>query len=985
MAHLNYNYEILQEIYDLGETVHYAQCLAAEHNPGISDIGPSLYTRVYEKDEEVHDVIIDNSLKTHHPGFYWAWKGLGLEIQAIIPDMRHDSFLSTFISVYLFDSETPAGACVEEAVDASDSGNALRDCCYSTGIFNGEDNRIWNWYENGNDITPSYFYIGSEDEASEGSLYLHWNSGYTSFPGHLGIFDFPFDTSYSWFKGTGGTEPNIDEAEWKSGSNNKIMPSYDMLSEDDMQDWTNQILGEDSKFIVVISTGGDRSDGWGRDERDRNYYKFDINKSKFKRLIDDNTVDKLIIEYAEDDEHWYEHENDDYGGYWKSDDVYPRSMGIDITTPGSGTKVETINRYPMVAEHRDDRGDADSGGTNYREPVFYLSGARFILSGPGGIDRNMIHEVPGWGPNTLANYDPFPLEEQTGTLQQRNWSKDFDREELPWEDEPSNFLFHEYANLNPENYVDYISFGVDLAPRVYPDQPAKWTIFDDFRPISDLKPIIEGVDEDDVYPPQSYYDFGEFAYEQLSTPLEIELSFDLSEYHNSIDYIHDYGSYNRINDEGMLDTATTSDHPPVGFKFAVYSWENSDNEDENIFNNAMSDFRDPNKFLKWQEVFGANHSTSNVNLGKLKYRYFFGGVKTIHAFVFAYMKGHRNDPDEHYIQPMRWKYVKIKLNITPGMSFLEDFGQIGGSDFTTLPWKMSSTPIISGISSESNYFKSIEAAINGGDFGTSETDQTDYNKLLNAYRNDELGDFVGKVDIAQTRVFNAPYDMRELLMLPGPWTTEVFSDIIGSDIGLTTYPPYCVETSKFAHTQYGWHDSYLETTANNYCIARGFDDALEYTESLELSGNNWRWSTVYGWVCTDSTVSWTTIETITCRSYIASLEDAWYPYTDIYDPDSNDEGYWGNWNSDSPNYFNKNSCIGTLYISENANRDLRDNCIIELNMANVESGAILDTSGNAIAGILLGDYGISKPGSGLPMIRDSAINKPTTENLNKAF
>jgi len=105
-----------------------------------------------------------------------------------------------------------------------------------------------------------------------------------------------------------------------------------------------------------------------------------------------------------------------------------------------------------------------------------------------------------------------------------------------------------------------------------------------------------------------------------------------------------------------------------------------------------------------------------------------------------------------------------------GTDALQDFGSLGGEDFTTIPWPYSgSTPIISGISEQSKYKKNLLVLSGGGNFSTSSIDVHDLDVIKTANANDELGDFTGKVDIEQTRVFltgsnqTHPYDMHEIL------------------------------------------------------------------------------------------------------------------------------------------------------------------------------------------------------------------------------
>ena len=128
---------------------------------------------------------------------------------------------------------------------------------------------------------------------------------------------------------------------------------------------------------------------------------------------------------------------------------------------------------------------------------------------------------------------------------------------------------------------------------------------------------------------------------------------------------------------------------------------------------------------------------------------------------------------------------------------MEDFSDIGGADFVTLPWP-NQTPVISGISQDSQYITSIENVLSSGKL--SEIDIIDSSLLFNAKENDELGDYLGYTDFEQTRVFNKPYSMAKLLMIDDHITTtelashtdDTYWDLDGDGIGNTFPTESCV-------------------------------------------------------------------------------------------------------------------------------------------------------------------------------------------------
>ncbi len=216
-----------------------------------------------------------------------------------------------------------------------------------------------------------------------------------------------------------------------------------------------------------------------------------------------------------------------------------------------------------------------------------------------------------------------------------------------------------------------------------------------------------------------------------------------------------------------------------------------------------------------------------------------------------------------------------------GTDTLQDFGSLGGEDFITIPWPHSgSTPIISGISEKSKYKKNLSILASGGDFDTENPiDSHDLDVIKTANANDELGDFIGKADIEQARVFltgsnqTHPYDMHKIL---------------------------------------------------------GIDPMNA---------------------------------------------GAWHPYTD--------SGYWTG-ESGAPT-FSSDTSAGELYIADNADSELRNSCVFELNLGDVDFGVVRDSSGNGNKGILIGDFSITKLDVHSPTMRDSYMEIPERDLEDKAL
>jgi len=243
------------------------------------------------------------------------------------------------------------------------------------------------------------------------------------------------------------------------------------------------------------------------------------------------------------------------------------------------------------------------------------------------------------------------------------------------------------------------------------------------------------------------------------------------------------------------------------------------------------------------------------------------GIKNIKYIMFSVFDGDGTD-DSPDFEVGRWKLCtsRIYLDIPPNQ--YPDFSNVGGSDYTTLPWPFT-TVIIGGVSEDSKYKKSVQNTLAGGKIG--EFDIIDEKFLLDDLENDELGKNIETMDLEQIRYFNTgSYDINTLLNIP-------------------------------------------------------------------IDGNY----------------------------YVA-------PYTDVSGSSTQTSGYWDG----ETNSFSEESSVGQIFISDNQDNDLKQNCKLELNTGNLTGKSILDSSGNSNKGLLIGDYKVKKIKKGQFMRRDSFIKVP---------
>ena len=451
----------------------------------------------------------------------------------------------------------------------------------------------------------------------------------------------------------------------------------------------------------------------------------------------------------------------------------------------------------------------------------------------------------------------------------------------------------DYINYLPTNTIDYVGLkNGDQNPYGQND------LFD-FRPISYV-----GVNyNDDMIDVQSWYDIDSTESLISSAPNQINLSFRIASNNDNPNI--DYYNYDYENNQWKNHIGNFIGN--MDFSIFVIDWS-APNEDmssndgywSDIISNLPSNFGELN--VK-NSTYGTHEYSDLIDIETNGYKsithgYQTAGVKIIKALVFSYIKHPSygiNDSDGNpfsdYRQSLRWKIVTIKIFLGTSASNIEDFSDIGGSDFTYIPWPKT-TPIIGGISKNSKYYDSVYDIYNSNFFNDNEL--YDYYRTFTAFNNlpdkskSELGDHIGDIDMSQIRYFvNGSYDMKTLLNLPD---NEINPDN-------NTLNPY-----------------------NDFNYWEG-DACVHYN------------------TCDDGSL---------------------------------------------PTY-SMNSSVGLIFINDINIKDIRDNCLLELNMSEEEDDLIDDTSGNDHKGILLGDYSIKKDDYGKPVSRDMSINTPEIDRTEGAF
>jgi len=220
----------------------------------------------------------------------------------------------------------------------------------------------------------------------------------------------------------------------------------------------------------------------------------------------------------------------------------------------------------------------------------------------------------------------------------------------------------------------------------------------------------------------------------------------------------------------------------MGYKWCVARWGDEEDAGDPLLDNIiLGNVGQPGEIPSFEtspvyyneKLSKGLYSWVNVKddsgLGVLSHQYQTDGIKTIKALSFSYIYNtdqnqliERIFPTDHSIpfQTVEWKLITIKIKINLSGVFVEDFSEVGGSDFKYIPMK-SVTPIIGGLHSKSKYIKSLDKIYASNLFDESEVVDKLQNKKAKV--NDNFGYWPGKMDIEQIRMFNKPMDMHRLL------------------------------------------------------------------------------------------------------------------------------------------------------------------------------------------------------------------------------
>tara|TARA_R100001126_G_C4884056_1_gene181130 strand:- start:687 stop:3281 length:2595 start_codon:yes stop_codon:yes gene_type:complete len=466
---------------------------------------------------------------------------------------------------------------------------------------------------------------------------------------------------------------------------------------------------------------------------------------------------------------------------------------------------------------------------------------------------------------------------------------------------------------------------------------------------------------------QSYYGANSIESLKASSPSTVTFNIDLVD--------------PQYNDTGIVITNA------VSFVYFVIDWDDKDDKIKTI--DDYLDTKPDNliDLLNLQnddlyKIYGRQVGGDDLS-GTPQHSYTTPGIKTIKFITITF--------DEQTDQLGRWKLVKSRFYLDIPINQYPDFGEVGGSDYTTIPWPYT-TPIIGGVDENSKYKTSVQETLSSGKIGN--TDIIDEKFLTNDLDNDEMGKSITKFDLEQCRYFNKSYDMNKLLNISSEFVDDT---VVNTEEDLLPINNY----TNFAYDDPDSIDFY----GQEYLESAEFLADLPFPKYMEEFDATGQGGVPDGYIDVNDVIYWTQkhrpdiglllnhLMNPTDETYDA-LQDGNYTYPDYvnswsnindipsgvleiipsYNTNYNNFNYWNGETTETT--FSEESSIGQIFITENQDLDLKQSCKLELNTGQLSGKSIYDSSGNSNKGLLIGDYKVKKVRKGEPMRRDSFIKVP---------
>ena len=452
---------------------------------------------------------------------------------------------------------------------------------------------------------------------------------------------------------------------------------------------------------------------------------------------------------------------------------------------------------------------------------------------------------------------------------------------------------------------------------------------------------------------QREYDMDTSEYSLVAAPATVTISTDIGSNNKSY-YLSDEFKVN----SKTYTFAELQEEYNINVKYFVADWGDAES-----FENIEDLF--PTNLGELNQKINQNTFKVVEHTGELSHKYYKSGPQTITLFAMLVFSRETNGQIEEMV--LKTKKIETTILLTKEEIFYPDYLNLGKGDFPLIPW-FEVAPIISGFSRESDYVDSLRVLSNSADTLFDEYDEKfikGYTKQ--AYKNDELGDYVGKSDISQVRYFSKPYDLYSLL---GGFTWNNYLNHVFSNENMN--PDQCIlgvigegVASTYNTGVGGWFGSidyidfdtpYSLTTNSPSCI---FSHPL-----LDVDGQSIEFS---------STQPAEGIKFVFPLGSSGPSNDSFIDYSNFY------ELYYNE-------LFVNESSVSEIFINDLKDPKFKKDCIIEYNFYDNDGIVVRDSSGNENSGILIGDFGITKINQDIPIGVNSTIKKPNIdENEDGVF
>lgn len=488
-----------------------------------------------------------------------------------------------------------------------------------------------------------------------------------------------------------------------------------------VENFTDAVNRDNSYYGIVVTTAHLHNETVGDDQTDARWYLFLIKKSTVARFLSNDQAQYLILKGGED--------------LLKSNVAGIYNTKRERLIDSNKSEFRNVFRF-IQKEDNFGKGDESDGwvSDDKRSPRSSIEGIVISFRKPNPT-TNTDRESGRGNINELFYYGSYTIGPNSAQQIVLANEELFDQ---------YRFVDNSFNQMSTVNYLSQVDFGLFSTPGINKQ------IFDtNFVPVAYTYNINEG----EATINQIYYDDLSPNASKTGVPAIVGLSYDI--FSNGIRL--DRNTFTNV-DGNFVDSNN------IGFKFAILDKGLSDPLLEEDVISKLSSFANTNNvnrarrdgIYNFTDIF--MEGDEGIEYGSTTVTYTEPGLKELTGVVFMY-----HLRDNNTIQPIKWWTTQSRLFLNYSTYFIEDFSEIGGPGFTLIPYP-NTTPIISGLSKQSKYFRSLDDIVDADKFGPFEV--TDRSRCNAAIRNDELGSYIGDSDIGQTRIFKKPIKIWEQLGVP---------------------------------------------------------------------------------------------------------------------------------------------------------------------------------------------------------------------------